>query len=89
MQLFEGFRVHEMPAVFVFVEVLHFGFVHVGRFNAVAGFEGTLNDAAGFEVAHFDAVEGLSFAGFDEFVFDDVVRVAVQHDFQASLEFVG
>ncbi len=35
------------------------------------------------------AIECLAFAGFDEFVFDDRVRIAVEHDLQTALEFIG
>lgn len=82
-------RVHEVPELAVVENVLHLYIKNVGAFEAVAGFESTFPYFAGFQVAELYSVESLALAGFYEFVFDNVARVAVEHNLQAGLEFTG
>jgi hypothetical protein len=63
--------------------------MHVRRLHRVARLEGLLDHAAGLEVADAHAVEGLALARLDELVFDDGVGIAVEHDLESALEFVG
>src|SRR6056297_187819 len=88
-ELFECFRIHEMPELPVRIQILDFLFEDVGRLHGFAGLEGLLDRPARLQVSDPDAAEGLTLAGFDELVLDDVVGVAVKNDLQACLEFVG
>jgi hypothetical protein len=80
---------HEVEEVAVLVEVLHVDVHDISGFDRVARLPGLLDGAAGLEVAHADAVEGLSFAGFDHLVLDDDEGDAIEEDFEAGLEFAG
>lgn len=87
-QLLVGVGIHEMPILTIAVEILH-GRVHdVCRLNAVTRLKGLLDDAAGFEVTHTGPGKCLALARFDEFVFNDGVGIAVQHNLQATFEFI-
>ena len=61
----------------------------VRRLDGVTRLEGALHHAPGLEVADLDAVEGLTLARFNKLIFDNGVRVAVQHDLDAAAELVG
>ncbi len=86
--LLEVVRHHEVPEIAVAVEILHLRFLDVGAFDGVAGLHVALERAARLQVADAHAVERLALAGLDELVLDDHVRVAVEHDLEAGLEFV-
>ena len=78
-----------MPEFAIAEDVLHGHIHHVGAFQGVAGLEGAIPDFAGFQVAQSDTAERLTLAGLDEFVLDDGAGVAIEHHFQAGLEFTG
>jgi hypothetical protein len=86
--LFEIVWNHEMPELAVGIEVLHFRLDHIRGLDSVARFERTFDNSAGLQIADFDAIEGLAFAGFDHFVFDDRIWIVFQHDLQTGLKFV-
>jgi hypothetical protein len=77
-----------VPELAVGVEVLHLRLDHVRGLDAVAGLERALDDATGLEVAHLDAVESLALAGLHHLVLDDRIRVVLEDDLEAGLEFV-
>ena len=78
-----------MPVLAIVVEILETQIHDIGCFDTLTGSECLLDHASGFQVAHLDPVECLPLAGFDEFVFDDGIWIAIKHDFQSTTEFVG
>src|ERR1700722_7499347 len=80
---------HEMKEIPIAVKVLHVDIDYVGGLDAVAGFEGAFDGAAGFEVADLDAIESLSLARLDHFVLDNRERIAVDQNAQTRFELVG
>ncbi len=77
-----------MKKLTVVVEILHLGIEDVGGLHRLIGFEGTLDDTAGLEIADLDAIEGLALARLNELIFDNGTGIIVDHDFQSALEFV-
>src|SRR5215813_2673047 len=87
--LLEVIRHHEMPEVPVLIEVLHLGVDDVGRLERFARLEGSLDRAAGLEVAYLDAVERLALAGLDELILDHRVGIAIEQDFETAADLAG
>jgi L-lysine 2,3-aminomutase len=88
LHLFKSLRLHEVKELTVVVEILHLNVDHVRRLEGIAGFKGALNNAAGLQVSDFYAIERLALARFHKLIFDDGSRVAIEHHFEAGLEFV-
>src|SRR5690606_26338176 len=80
---------HEMPEVAVGIQVLHVRIDRVGGLHRIAALERALDGAAGLQVAHLHAVEGLALARLDHLVLDDRIGVVVEQDLETGLEFVG
>jgi len=78
-----------MPEFTVIVEVLQLHFHDVGRLDRLPRLEGPLYDTPGLEIADLDPVERLALAGLDELVFNNGAWIAIYHDFQTALEFIG
>src|SRR6202789_3758797 len=87
-ELFERLGHHEVEEIAVPVQILHIRIDHIGGLHGVPRLPCALDGAARFEVAHPDAVEGLTFARLDHFVLDDRVGIAVDQDLETGLEFV-
>ena len=78
-----------MPEAAVVVEVLHLGVHDIGSLERLTGAEGALDGAAVFQVTNLNAIEGLALTGFDEFVVNDGVRIALENDLHTRSDFAG
>jgi hypothetical protein len=85
-ELLEGIAIEVVIVFAVSVGVAANAATDVSGFESVTGAVGAVEDFAGEKVFQLGAVEGLTFAGLLEVAFEDVIRVAVEEDFETLFE---